>query len=256
MIIVIRFLALWALWAGGFMGLNVLLALATGGRPISELFPALAAAVSFAAYPAGIGMARRVVGARAGRWPRLGGFTAATVFLLVVIYVVNGVVSPALHTGADTAFNEEADAWSLSLGELNEALARERARAEAVVEPTIDTWLPVNNLYWERERRFVMPLLALAYGWVGMMVGFWAAWSDRKEMRQLHYWGLGFFFMLAQFASVENGYHFIIENAAGRVDFVAWLVLVVPGIMAMGFAAPTLVTFWRGVPAFEDEVVG
>ena len=256
MSIALRFLAIWGLWVGGFAGLNVLLAVTTGGRPLSQLFPALAATVAFAAYPAGIIMARRVVGSRAGRWYRLAGFASGTVFLLALMYVAIGVVSPALHSGGGPAFGEEADAWGLTLGELNDALRREQTRAEAVSEPSIETWLPVNNLYWERERRFVVPLLALAYGWVGLMLGFWAAWSDRPEMRQLHYWGLGFFFMLAQFGSVENGYHFIIENAAGKVDFVAWLVLVVPGIMAMGFAGPTLVTFWRGVPVFEEEASG
>ncbi len=252
----LRFLALWALWAGGFMGLTVLMAVTTGAKPVSQLFPALAGTVAFAAYPAGIGMARRVVGGALGRWRRLAWFGAGTVMLLALMYVMVGVVSPALHSGGDQAFDEEEDAWSLTLGELNEALAAEQARAEAVTAPTIETWLPVNNLFWERERRFVVPLLALAYGWVGLMLGFWAAWSERSEMRQLHYWGLGFFLMLAQFGSVENGYHFIIENAAGKVDFVAWLALVVPGIMAMGFAGPTLVTFWRGVPVFEEEAGG
>ncbi|GMR13411.1 MAG: hypothetical protein BMS9Abin29_1620 [Gemmatimonadota bacterium] len=252
----LRFLGLWGLWAGGFAVLNVLMAVTTGAKPVSQLFPALAATVAFAAYPAGIGMARGVVGTPTGRWPRLAGFAAGTVTLLVLMYLMVGVVSPALHSGGDQAFGEDADAWSLTLGELNEALAREQARAEAVAAPTVETWLPVNDLYWEREGRFVVPLLALAYGWIGLMLGFWAAWSERPEMRQLHYWGLGFFFMLAQFGAVENGYHFIIENAAGKVDFVAWLALVVPGIMAMGFAGPTLVTFWRGVPVFEEEEGG
>jgi len=253
MSIALRFLALWGVWAGGFMGLTGLIALTTGAKPVSQLFPALAATVAFAAYPAGIVMARKVVGAPPGRWPRLAGFAAGTVILLALMYVMVGVVGPALHAGSEPASAQESYAWSLTLGELNDALAREQARAEAVTAPTIETWLPVNNLYWERERRFVLPLLALAYGWVGLMLGFWTAWSERPEMRQLHYWGLGFFFMLAQFASVENGYHFIIENAAGKVDFVAWLVLVVPGVMAMGFAGPTFVTFWRGVPVFEEE---
>jgi hypothetical protein len=252
----LRFLALWGVWAGGFMGLAVLMAVTTGAKPVSQLFPALAGTVAFAAYPAGIAMARRVVGAPPGRWPRLAGFAASTMILLALIYVMIGVVSPALHSGGEAALTRESDAWSLTLGELNEALATEQIRAEAVVAPTIETWLPVNNLYWERERRFVLPLLALAYGWVGLMLGFWAAWSERPEMRQLQYWGLGLFLMVAQFGSVENGYHFIIENAAGKVDFVAWLVLVVPGIMAMGFAGPTLVTFWRGVPVFEEEAGG
>lgn len=252
----LRFLALWGLWAGGFMGLTLLMAVTTDAKPVSQLFPALASTVAFAAYPAGIAMARRVVGAVPGRWMRLAGFAAGTVILLAIMYVMVGVVSPALHSGGAQALGQEADAWSLTLGELNEALATELARAEAVAAPAIQTWLPVNNLYWERERRFVVPLLALAYGWVGLMLGFWAAWSQRPEMRQLHYWGLGFFLMLAQFGSVENGYHFIIENAAGKVDFVAWLVLVVPGIMAMGFAGPTLVTFLRGVPVFEEEAGG
>ncbi len=55
----LRFLALWGLWAGGFMGLTVLMAVTTGAKPVSQLFPALAGTVAFAAYPAGIGGAPR-----------------------------------------------------------------------------------------------------------------------------------------------------------------------------------------------------
>ena len=110
----LRFLALWGLWAGGFMGLTVLMSVTTGAKPVSQLFPALAGTVAFAAYPAGIGMARRVVGATRGRWMRLAGFGAGTVILLALMYVMVGVISPALHSGGDQAFGQEKDAWSLN----------------------------------------------------------------------------------------------------------------------------------------------
>ncbi|MFV2007500.1 MAG: hypothetical protein ACC667_08630, partial [Longimicrobiales bacterium] len=103
MSIALRFLALWGVWAGGFMGLTGLIALTTGAKPVSQLFPALAATVAFAAYPAGIVMARKVVGAPPGRWPRLAGFAAGTVILLALMYVMVGVVGPALHAGGEPA---------------------------------------------------------------------------------------------------------------------------------------------------------
>lgn len=215
----LRFLLLLAPWTLGILGVLSAPLLVSGGfAALSESAGTLAAlAFTLAAYPAGLSTAhalwepgeevRRVAGTAVAAGLACGG----------LFVVVNYVAPPG----------------GVSLPELRRLLADAWERATAA-GPSIDAWLPFNELAFQYTRRVDAMVLPLLFGGVGAFLGYWTADHPRPPVARAAQWILGAFLLVTTYFAGENGWELIVLRAAGPVPFVGDLALIVPGALALG----------------------
>ena len=254
--IALRFWKHMALWGLGFLILLVAMGLMSGDPRMSNFLfhiPDWAAVLVLPAFPAGIAVASLVALPGSGLIRRVLELTGAAAVVSVVLYLFVAVVVPWAAPTQDLANLATVEARALNHGELHETIAAAKTLAENdPAGPSLQRWQPVNILIWEHERRIVESLLPLVFAWLGALVGFWARWSARPEIRQAQYWAVGFFNLVALWGASENGFEFIVIRAAGLADYAAWLAGVVPSMLVLGMAGPTLIALWKGIPDFDN----
>ena len=221
-------------WAA-LLAVGLLLVSALSGSladAISNAMVWLVMALVLAAYPGGLSAAKPVF-ADEDRWAaRAGALLAAGLSASLVAFLVTNFVAPAL---IDSPPGDAFDAThGMDIGELRAALIAAREAAEAGPR-TPEAWMPYNHLAFHYVRRFDGMLLAVLFAAVGLLTGRWTSAADRG-VRSLCTWGLGGFLLLATYMAGENGYELVVTRAAGPVDFVGDLVLIVPGTLIVGLS--------------------
>lgn len=242
----LRFLGRTLAWTSGFMALVLLSALLrgeSGDVQLLQLTRSVIGALIFATFPAGIGVARDAIS-----WsrPRLGpplaiALAAGLVALLVVL--IRGYAVPALVRAGDApesaAAAAEAEAASMYFHERPRVLRQAVAAVEAAAETSVDAWVPVNRIAWELDGTVVSGLLALALAWIGVLVGVWSHWTNRRELRQAQYWALGLFLLTTTYLMAENSYELLLLRMAGPAFFAAWFPLIAPAMLLFGLTIAT-----------------
>ncbi len=209
----------------------------------------LGMALVLAAYPAGIATAAHVWEEGRFSLERLAVFAGAAISVSVVAFVLaNGVAPRAL---SPDPVLEATSALSLTLGELRDSL-HVLSRALPTEPSDAEAWLPYNHLAYHYVRRTDGMLLPALFAWVGLFVGYWSAGIHEALLRRLPQWGLGAFLLVSTYFAGENGYEMIVLRSAGRAEFVADLVLIVPGTLLIGLGVATVAHAWRAGEASPE----
>lgn len=240
----LRFLSRVALWTAGFLGLVLLATWLSGERDEILTLHAtrwLAGMIAFAAFPAGIGIARDVITWRRPRLARMAELTLAASALALLVVGVRGYLGPLAVRAAypDREFHAEVEPAALLLHERPAALRRADARASADPDAGVAEWLPANRIAWELDVTFTGAALAVVLAWIGVLVGSWSDWTPRKELQRAQYWLVGLFLLVSGYGMTENTYELIVLNMAGPAYFGPWFALLVPSMVLLGMAFPT-----------------
>jgi len=138
---------------------------------------------------------------------------------------------------------------ALTLVELRSAIreAEAAARQVAGLDPTtIGNWLQVNTMTWEFFVRVSAGVLAGLFGLLGLASGFWARRLPGPEWRLTQHLTLGLVLTVATYLSNENGFEWIVLQAAGPVPFAGLFSLVVPSLLCVGVGWPTVLEVGAG----------
>jgi hypothetical protein len=171
------------------------------------------------------------------------GLAAASVSLLML--TLGNAVGPrlarslAVH-GPATGATEPA---YLTYTELKTAARAAVEDAEARPgPPTVDGWRHANILVWYFVRRTDGTALPLLFAMIGVLCGFWAGRTRRRDLRRTQLWAMGLFLVMSTYLAGENSFELIAVRTAGPAYFAADFVLVVPCLLIIGIGWPTVVS--------------
>lgn len=236
-----------AAWLGGFL-LLVLLAVLAGSLEQDlvwlQVTTWVAGGLALAAFPAGISVARRVIEWDEPRFRPLIEFAVMTALLGIVVFLVRGYIAPWVAASeAEAASGGGLEGATLVFHERPAAVREAEARAEAGPQ-TVEAWLPANRIAWNLDGTITGAAMAVVFAWLGVLVGAWASGLDRRELRQLLYWGLGLFLLMTGYLMNENTYELILMKMAGPAYFGPWFSLISPGMLFVGLAIPTAIRLY------------
>ena len=129
---------------------------------------------------------------------------------------------------------------------MNAALAEARRAAEEVESQvgmdgrTMD-WLETNILVWHHVRRLAAVAQPPLFAAIGLLLGFWGLRLGKRELVQFMYWATGLFLVMSTYLAGENSFELIVLKAAGPVFFSGFFVLLIPPVLVLGLAIPTVI---------------
>jgi len=201
----------------------------------------LVMALTLAAYPGGLVAAEPVFADDRASIPRACVLLGAGLSASFLAFIVTNFVAPAL---VDAPSGDVFGAThGMDLGALAAALSAAREAAEGG-PATPEGWLPYNHLAFHYVRRTDGMLLPTLFSVVGLLSGYWTRSMDRRALRTLSTWGLGGFLLVATYMAGENGYELVVVRAAGPVEFVGDLALIVPGTLIVALALGVVADRW------------
>jgi hypothetical protein len=249
MSVTIGFFKSLARWTAALVLLLSVMQIVAGGEPSTTGAGRLALSLYFAphwltfalaqcAFPAGVSVAPWVISENWElRAPAVVRLLAATLGLALLIFLLAHFVSPAaLRPVFESRASEPSTMTLPELHAARDAAVREAQRATGATQPS---WLRANQLDWQLQHRHALALLAPLLAWLGVLAGAWARRLQRRELRYIHLWGMGFFLLVGIYGFLENSYEAIVVRMAGPAAFAGWFVLVVPAVLFVGLAWPT-----------------
>ena len=129
----------------------------------------------------------------------------------------------------------------------------------AGADAAVADWLPANRIAWDLDGTITGSILAAVLAWLGLLVGAWARWAERRELRQAQYWLVGLFLLFTGYLMTENTYELIVLKMAGPAYVGPWLAILAPSMLLAGMAFPTaarLLGRWQAGPAGTLEANG
>ena len=244
-----RFWAQLGLWTGVLLGILIVVSLLMGGTWVSTIarLPVWGGlALVLAAYPAGIAASRKVIVGERLQLRSLVEVSIAAVAVCVLTFLLAGYVGPVVVRWVDPQAVAAGDPVAMVLGELRrEMIAAVELAEQATDSESRELWLDANKLSWVYFSRTDSSVLPLLFGWIGVMVGFWARMLPRMEMRQAQYWAMGLFLVIATYFAGENGYEMVVLRSVGPAAFAADFRLIVPGVLVIGLGWPTILALWK-----------
>jgi len=236
------------LWTGILLVL-LLAVTAVAGRAPREVLASLPVwlglALALAAYPAGVAVAADTLPAGKLEPRRIVSVGLAAAAVSMLMLTLGNVAGPRLARslavpGAATDVTEPS---YLTYTELKAAARAAVETAEALPgAPTVEGWREANLLAWHFIRRTDGTALPLLFAMVGVLCGFWAGRTRRRDLRRTQLWAMGLFLLLSTYLAGENSFELIATRTAGPAFFAADFVLVVPCLLIVGIGWPTIVT--------------
>ncbi len=230
-----RFLLAWGVWTLLIL-LLAFLASSIGGAGASNdpwrYTNWVAGAMTLAGFPAGIIAARDVVNWERAWLAPLLAFAGTTIAIAVLVFAVRGFVGPGLIA------DQPGEPATWSLGDRVAALADAEAAAEAA--GTLDAWITANRIGFEVDVTVTTALTAIAFAWIGALLGAWLPTGLRRDLRIAIVVTAGMFLLMTGYLMTENGYELLLLKTLGPAYVIAWFPLISPGMTAVGLMVPTL----------------
>ena len=221
-----------------------------GGQSLSSVFSHLPVwgglALVLSAFPAGIAVAGEVFPRRSVISFRMfGAFAASAVTLALLTFVLVGYAGPAAvrAVGPKDSGAGVVEPSTLTIG----ALKAEARRAAEEVESQVGMdgrtmdWLETNILVWHYVRRLAAVAQPPLFAAIGLLLGFWGLRLGKRELVQVMYWATGLFLVVSTYLAGENSFELIVLKAAGPVFFSGFFVLLIPPVLVLGLAIPTVI---------------
>lgn len=196
------------------------------------------------AFPAGVSVVDDVFPRSGGIDFRMSGVAAAaTLTLALLTFVLVAYVGPAAVSGGELG---EPNAMSLGTLKAEARTAAQAMERRVGLDGLSLDWRETNILVWHYTRRLAGVVQPLLFGTIGLLLAFWARRVGKREFVQLTYWAMGLFLVVSTYLAGENSFELVVLQAAGPVFFAGMFVLIIPPVLVLGLAIPTVVLLWTG----------